>query len=202
MSEKTVEELVEEAKKPGVFNILSVLKERAYPHDEVNIYLDEQAAYDASALKEKLESADVDEMDAIEAKLNEAVARLEASKYVFTINGISEGLREDILAQAAEQYPIEFEEDKNPFTGEIAKREVENKQRDRLFTNLLWHESIIKIVNPDGDVQESVSMKDIESLRKLLPIAGIGAINNAVEKLRISTATFMLSVDEDFLAKS
>lgn len=204
-----VTKIVEEAKAPGTFNILNVLKERAYPRDEAVAYLDEQAAYDASKLDERIKeltvSADLtnqDKIDELIAKREEAIARLEKSKYTFEIVGISEGMRADLNEEAIKKFPMEFEEDKNPFTGEVTKRELENKERDRLFTNLLWHASIGKITAPDGAVQESVSISDIEAFRDLLPLAAIGGITQSIEKLRVATAVFMMSVDEDFLAKS
>lgn len=201
--------LAEEAKKPGTFSIINVLKERSYPIEEVNVYLDEQAAYEASKLQDKIDeitkSTDMQAHEAAEviaAERDAAIAKLEKSKYVFTISGMSEGKRDELQELSVEKFPMEYEESKNPFTGETTKAEVDNKQRDRYFTNLLWVESIKKIVNPEGDVQDGVSISEVESLRELLPIAGISSITQSIEKLRISTAIFMSNVDEDFLAKS
>lgn len=154
-----VEKLVEEAKKPGTFSILNVLKERAYPRDEVIIYLDEQAAYDASELQEKINELEsnpnptiIEELEILKTKQELLVNKIDNSKYVFSIVGISEGIREDILLESAKKFPIEYEDEKHPFTGEITKKEIENKDRDRLFTNLLWHSQIEKIIAPDGSV--------------------------------------------------
>jgi hypothetical protein len=38
-------------------------------------------------------------------------------------------------------------------------------------------------------------------MRGLLPLASSAALNNAIEKLRVSSAIFMSQVNEDFLAK-
>ena len=212
MSEDIIEEavkLAQEAKAPGVFNILNVLKERAYPKEEISIYLDEQAAYDASVLGEKIDELSKSSDIAHQKKIDELIAqrdvlikRIEESKYIFFITGLSEGMRSDIQEQSLEKFPLEYEENKNPFTGEMTKKEIENKERDRYFTLLLWHSSIQKIVAPDDSVQENVTMEDVTQLRDLLPLAGIGAITQSIEKLRTATAIFMMTVDEDFLAKS
>jgi Skp family chaperone for outer membrane proteins len=203
-----VEKLVEEAKAPGVFNIVSVLQERAYPKDDVHVYTDEQTAYEASQVKEKInelsknaDEAVKPEIEKLEKKRDALVKKLDESKYVFVISGISEGAREAAQKTAEEKFPIEYDEDKNPFTGEVTKREKENLERDRFFTNLLWTRHISKIIAPDGAEQEGLTYVEVEELRKVLPIAGIGAISNAIEKIRIATAMFMISVDEDFLAK-
>jgi hypothetical protein len=210
--EKIVEEAVEladKAKAPGTFSIINVLKDRAFPTEEVNVYLDEESAYLASKLQEKLKETEnsLDEESADSAKkiskeLDDAVKTLEKSKYVFSLSGMSEGKRSELEEKSIEKFPIEFEESKNPFTGEINKQEIENKKRDRFFTNLLWAESIKRITDPEGNVQESVTLDDVSSLREMLPIAATGIISESIEKLRISTAVFMMSVDEDFLAKS
>jgi hypothetical protein len=209
MSEKSIEEVVEEAKAPGTFNILDVLEDRAYPREEVVVYLNEQLAYEAAQIQEKIDelskskSLEVqDEIDELIAKRDKIVEELESQKYVFSIVGISEGLREDIMNESAEKFPIKYRENKNPLTGELTREEIEDKDRDRLFTNSLWHNQIEKITASNGAVQEKITMKDVEALRSKLPIAGIGAITQSIEKLRISTAVFMMSVNEDFLAKS
>lgn len=209
MSEKEITELVEEAKAPGTFSIIDAINNRAYPKDEVVIYLDEQTAYDAAIIDEKIKelgkSASMenqDEIDSLIGKRDALIEKLEAGKYTFILRGISEGLREDLMEQAAKEYPIEYNEIKNPITGEFSRNEIENKNRDRLFTNLLWHEHIEKIINSDGSEQNKISLDDVVKLRRNLPIAAIGELTQSIEKLRVSTAMFMMSVNEDFLAKS
>tara|TARA_R110000782_G_scaffold94088_3_gene177773 strand:+ start:4106 stop:4756 length:651 start_codon:yes stop_codon:yes gene_type:complete len=216
MSDATVDELVEEIKKPGTFSIMSVLKERLYPTDTVLVRLDEDSAYKASEIQEKiteLESADADsgfslgkveqkELDTLIASRDELVKKIEKSTYTFTLTGIAEGKREDFLNKCNEQFPVEFNEDKNTFTGEVTRTEKENKGRDRLFTNFLWEAHILKIVAPDGSEQNSFTHADIIELRESLPLVSIGSITQGIEKIRMATAIFMFKVDEDFLAKS
>ena len=216
MSEATVEELVEAVKAPGTFSILSVLKDRLYPSDTVSVRVDEDAPYRAAAIQEKiveLEKADADsgfnlpakaqkELDALIASRDLIVKSIEADSYIFSIVGISEGKREELLLQATALFPAEFNEDKNPYTGEVTRTEKESKDRDRIFTNLLWENHIVKIVAPDGAVQDTITHADIIELRTALPLASISAITGAIEKIRVATAMFMFSVDEDFLAKS
>lgn len=204
MSEATVEELVEEAKQPGTFNIIEVLKGRSHPVDEVSVYLDEKTAYEAAMLKVKLGATDSKSVEyaKIEKQIDELVAKLESEKYIFVITGISEGRREEIYNEAVKKFPVEYDESSNPFSGEKTKEEIENPERDRMFTSSLWCEHISKIVAPNGAEQTKLTVQDVNALRATLPIAATGTINQAIEKLRAATAVFMLSVDEDFLAKS
>lgn len=206
MSDATVEEIVTEAKKPGVFNIIEVVKGRAYPSDSVTVYFNEDIAYKAAKLNERIKeeagTLSSEEYAELDAELKDAVAALEAEKYVFEIKGISEGRRAELLELSIAQFPLEYDEQKNPFTGEVTRTEREDRGRDALFTNFLWAEHISKIVAPNGDEQNSITAEEVRQLREALPLASAAAINEAIEKLRVSTAVFMASVDEDFLAKS
>lgn len=204
MSSDEIIELVEEAKKPGTFNIMNVIKERAFPTQDVNVYMDEHVAYLASDASEKLkriDSADK-EYSVVEEELNKLLAKLEESKYVFLIKGISEAKREEIFKLSSDKYPIEYREEKNVYTGETKREEIQNQERDDLFTAMLWSAHISKITSPDGSTQEHISAEDANELRGVLPIAASALINRAIEKIRSASAIFMMSVDEDFLAKS
>lgn len=206
MSDATVEELVNESKKPGIFSIVNVIKGRAYPSDDVTVYLDEETAYKAAKLQERLrdEAGTLSEKEysELDKELKAAVDELESKKYIFSIKGISEGRREELLNLSVAQYPLEYSEQKNPFTGEVTRTELEDRGRDALFTNFIWAEHIVKIVSPEGDEQQSITAEEVRELRAALPLASAAAINEAIEKIRVSTAVFMASVDEDFLAKS
>jgi hypothetical protein len=194
--------------------ILNVIKDRAYPKSDVVVYIDENAAYKAAVLKEKIQEAQgqIDGLVNVEKntslvselneQLNEVMAELELSKYVFSITGISEGKRDDAFAKAREEFKVEYEENKNPFTGETVKIEIENRARDRFLTNLIWELSIEKITAPDGSIQESISHVDAGILRESLPASANILINESIDKLRAASAAFLLSVGEDFLAKS
>lgn len=208
MSNKTAQQLVEEAKAPGTFSIIDAITDRAYPKIDVPVYLNEQIAYEASLLNDKLKDLQKKslsdsvsaEIEKVEGELAKLTDQLEESRYVFTIQGISEGQRQDALDECHEEYPIEYIDG----TGlSIGKRiEKENPERDAMFTAKLWAMQVLKIVAPDGAVQDGISYQEVVQLKRALPLAAIGKINEALDKLRISTAMFMLSVDEDFLAKS
>lgn len=205
-----VKEMVEEVTSPKSFNVIDAISNRSYPHTTVNVFLNEELAYEASVLEDEIDDlqprAVNDEsaaakLDVLEKKRDAIVAELEASCLVFHVYGISEGDREDIYNIAVKDFPVEYEESKNPYTGESVKNEIDNVERDRLFTTLLWQAQIRKIVASDGAEQSDMTKDDVEKLRRQLPIAALGSINQAIEKVRIATASFMLKVNQDFLAK-
>jgi hypothetical protein len=212
-----IEQIVEQAKAPGKFNIVDVLKGRGYPTDEVEVFIDESVAFVASDLEDAIRKLDEkmgSEKD--RSKLDELVARHEkliaekdklieemgGARYVFHLQGISEGQRDDIWKKSTERYPVKHDTDRNPLTGKVDRVEVQSPERDKYFTSLLWQAHIKKIVDPTGDEQEGITVEDAFELRRSLPLASIGKITEAIEKMRASTAVFMMTVDEDFLAKS
>lgn len=218
MSDSTLEELVEAAKAPGTFSIINVLKERAYPAEEVEVFIDEDVAFLAAQVEEEITFANtrldanaadaelletiMSERDALIAKRDEMVKSMGGNKYIFSISGISEGLREDLYKKSVEKFPVEIIKKSNSFTGQDESSETENPERNRLFTNMLWSSHIKKITAPDGATQDGVTFDDALELRRSLPIASSSKITESIEKLRTATAVFMMTVDEDFLAKS
>lgn len=210
--EEEVRESVDKAKAPGTFKILDVLKDRGYPTAEITVHVDEQAAYRVVAIKEilsKIDSkrskssspAEAEEAKLLE-KLEEQMELVNKSAYTFHLQGISEGKREELFNRVKIKYPIEYEQQIDITNGGVKKVEKESPERDSLFTDLLWEQHIKKIVDSEGNEQVGVSYTDVREMRNNMPIAAIAKINEGIEKLRISTAVFMMEVDEDFLAKS
>jgi hypothetical protein len=212
-----IEQIVEQAKAPGKFNIVDVLKGRGYPTDEVEVFIDESVAFVASDLEDKIRrlgekmdsEKDQSKLDSILKKYedlisekDELVKEMGGTRYVFHIQGISEGERDDIWKKSTERFPVKHDTDRNPLTGKVDRVEVQSPERDKYFTGLLWQAHIKKIVDPSGDEQDGITIEDAFELRRSLPLASIGKITEAIEKMRAATTVFMMTVDEDFLAKS
>ena len=212
-----IEDMVEAAKAPGKFSIVEALRDRAYPTDVVEVFLDESLAFIAadieSAIKklgEKMDKqSDKKELEALLKKQEEflnkkdkLVEEMGGARYVFHLEGISEGLREDLWKKSVERHPVKHDNDRNPLTGKVERTEIESPDRDKFFTNLLWQAHIKKIIDPQGNEQDGITLEEAMELRRALPLASIGKITEAIEKMRAATAVFMMTVDEDFLAKS
>jgi hypothetical protein len=214
MSVEEIREAVDEAKKPGVFKIVDVLRERAYPKMEVTVSVDEESAYRANEIKEKLDKLDLNwskrektqEAQKIEESLlaqqEELMNAVRSSSFTFHLEGISEGKRNELYKNCIKKYPIEYEREMDITTGKMQKIEKESPERDALFTDFLWEACIRKIVNADGDEQVGVSYTDVRAMRDQMPLSAIARVNESIEKLRVASAVFMMEVDEDFLAKS
>jgi hypothetical protein len=214
-----IEEMIGEAKKPGKFKIIDAVKDRAFPESFLDIYLDEALAFLISELdeamdktgksldgKKALSKKEVETFetrrDEILNRKDELIEKMGGAKYVFHIKGISEGQRQDIFDKTIEKFPMKYEKNRNPFTGALEKEEIGDLDRDRYFSDLLWEAYIVKIVSPDGETQEGISFEEATELRRSLPAASVAKISEGIEKLRIASAAFMMSINEDFLVKS
>ena len=209
-----IREAVDEAKKPGVFKIVDALKDRAYPKMQVTVSVDEDAAYRANQVKGQINALDVSyakkamtekvlaQKEALIASQELLVDEMAKSSFTFYLEGISEGARLATFKKSSKTYPIEYEKEMDITTGKMQKIEKESPERDALYTDLLWEACIRKVVNADGDEQTGVTYSDVRVMRDQMPVSASTKINDSIEKLRISTAVFMMEVDEDFLAKS
>jgi hypothetical protein len=214
LSLEEIREVVDEAKKPGVFKIVDVLKDRAYPKMEVTVAVDEEAAYKASLIKEEIakldlkfakkekSSKDAEREEKLTAEHEALMEAIKSSSFTFHLEGISEGRRNEIYKNCVKRYPLEYEREIDISTGKMEKIEKVSTERDALFTDFLWEACITKIVNADGDEQVGVSYTDVRTMRDQMPLSATARINESIEKLRVASAVFMMEVDEDFLAKS
>lgn len=214
--EQEIIESVQKAKAPGTFNIVQVLQERGYPTSVVEIYMDESAIYDMSVANSEMEKLDKEvgkksETEAHKARREEIISEIESikerllsSRYSVHLTGISEGKRDEYFRMALKKYPIEYHASNNIsniLTGESNRTEKESPERDALFTDYIWQGCIQKIVSPEGDEQTEFAYSTIRAMRDSFPLNAIVKINEAIDKLRASTAIFTMETGEDFLAK-
>lgn len=214
--EDEIRDAVDTAKSKKNFNIINVLNERAYPKDEVSVSLDESTAYRAALVKEEIDELErklnsknptgeqKEKLDKLTEELESLTEEMMKSSYKFFIQGISEGRREELAREAKKKYPIEYEKPDDIASlvgGSSERKEKPSEERDNLFTDLIWKEHIVKIEDPDGNIQDTISYNDVKALRTNLPLSAMAKINTSIEKLRTATAVFMMETGEDFLAK-
>jgi hypothetical protein len=211
--EQDIREAVDTAKAPGTFNIVEVLQSRNYPQTQTVIHLDEAAAYEASIIAEEIDALDAKigrstptaaqskKLQELNDKKQELMDTLMKSSYTFHLTGISEGKRESLWAECKKKYPVQYTHTPELATGRMAKEEKESPERDDMFTNLLWQNHIVKIVDPHGNEQAGLSFTEAREMRNIMPLASTSKINQAIEKMRVASAVFMFETNEDFLAK-
>lgn len=208
--EQEIRDSVDAVKAPGTFNIVNVLKDRGYPETTVSVILNEQIAYKAASVRERLEEIKDDKSESakkerleLEQTIDSLRAELSASAYTVHLTGIPEGKREEIYREARKKYPVEYEapNQMQSILGNAQRVEKDSPERDALFTDFLWQAHIKKIVDPEGNEQTEFTYNTIKSMREGFPISATMKINEAVEKLRTATAVFIMETGEDFLAK-
>lgn len=180
------EEIAVAASKQGTFNLIERLVGRNMPTEEVEVFLDEGTAFRIGRLEQRLadetEKGVVKKLEAERAHLR---AELEKSKYTFTLQGISTEDYDKIIDEIREAYPIEYEDSTNPLTGQKLRLELPNEDRDTLYHNLLLAHCLVKITDPDGAVDEDISVEKASIVRRTLPIDGVRRLSNSIEDLRM-----------------
>lgn len=209
---RTPEEIARESMAPGTFNFMERLRGRNMPTEEIAVYLDEDKGYKLHELGRKLNGdAESGVMAATDAKvikaLNAEITKLEAelreSRYVFKLRAIPTRTYTEISEAADLMYPLEYNEVKNPFTGETKKELIVNEDRDTYYTNRLWAESIVSMTAPNGDVaDDTIDLEFVAQFRAYAPLDAVMRLSEVILRLRMAVEWMDGLEHEDFLVKS
>lgn len=191
---------------PESFSFNDTLAERPYPKDEVEVYTDEVAAYelDKIALKiNALPAGEDDELDMLLAEAEMYQERIEQSKHIFYITGVSD----DTVSDLKEVADGEFEKRKKPrknAAGHIERILPENEQMAylRYFNalNLSVHiEQIVRV--RDGARMTAPDVEEIATFVDKAPTSQKHKLQFAIQALRADSESFERKIDADFLAK-
>ena len=182
------------------FNFALAVQDRAYPEIEVPIYLNEAAAREYVSLvqqRDKIEAkilkagaqgvatlseSLVEENARLEAEIDAVRARLEDSGVVVTVRGISGERVEELREAAYEAFPIEYEEHTSPITGVTTKTEKPQPKRDEYFATLSRHAHVVKVVAPDGAVDDGFSVDEFAATWAKLPIVARVKLDEAINE--------------------
>lgn len=202
MSNQTPEELARAAGQPGVFSFVERLRGRGYPQDAVAIYLNETVGYELEKLEEEIKAAK-DEVAALalEVKATELRAKILPERYVFNMHGISNREYDDVKDAVEVDFPYEYDESKNPFTGEVTRVIIPSEARDEAFTVRLWSHFIDSVEDASGAKDDSIGVEFVVEFRALAPLNAITRVAETVNKLRMATDWIDYIEDEDFFPK-
>jgi hypothetical protein len=202
MSNATPEELATAAREKGVFSFLDRLKGRNYAKDSVVIHLDEEKGYELTKLVEELkaEGTTPEQQDALLAQIDAKRAELAPDAYTFYLEGFSSERYDELIDDAKEQYPYEYEEIVDPWSGRKSKEPIPDEKRNEYFTQLLWAESIKRVESIDG-VDDNITPEFIATFRKQAPLDAIRRISVTIDKLRMASEWTEYAEDEDFTLK-
>lgn len=193
IAEETLK-LVQEAQKPGVFNLADAIKGRGYPQKDVNVYIDGAAAFELVELEDKMKSLKEDskEYKELEEKAEELAKQVQASKLTFTMRGVGQGIVERISAQADEKFGKDTE-DANDV----------NTDWFKYYITSLVAANVVKVTDPEGNVDETLLDYDsMSEIRDNIPAEAWGVLVNTMQKLTLATGYFKGLTDAGFLPKS
>lgn len=198
-------EAAKAASEPGTFSFIDRLLGRNYPTSKVLVYLNEQAAFERLNLVQELNDPhsvlDPEDRVRMEDEIEALDATLLNSRYVITLQGFPPEEYDELLEEVNEQYPVEYTEYTNMFSGEKIKQEVENPERTKLLLSMLWAKSIIKIEDPRGAVDEAgLDNGTAARMRGNFPIDGRRKIDIRIQELRLASSWMDEIQDEGFLA--
>jgi uncharacterized protein YerC len=187
-SKNEILELVEEAHKPGKFNLADAIKDRAYPEKSVVVYTDIVSARELYQLNEKLDlaaiSKDAEGYSKLEKEAKELTDKISKSKLTFFMRGLPQDKVDEIgdLVQSSSSVDLSWSKD--------------------YILNLVAA-SIVNVKNSANEVDERVfTAEDAKALYSSLPQESWIMLVEAVEQLTLATGIFKGITDAGFLPKS
>jgi hypothetical protein len=191
MSEEITEiqevlDLVEDAQKPGKFNLGEFVKGRGYPQDTVEVYVDVESAYELSKLNDVLvKTTDTKESEKLESEAKALSDKIMASKLTFKMRGIDQKQVEVIEEQSKKKFP---EDDAAWILDYMCELVAAN---------------IVSVTDASGKVDERVfTGENVEELRSYLNSEAWEKIVSTMQKLTLATGYFKGLTDAGFLQKS
>lgn len=192
-----------DASAKGVFSFLDRLEGRNYPKLEVPVYLDEEAALIVMELAaQRADTKDPDEVNLIDEQMLSYAPRLEASKYILHLEGISTEAYDAVIDEGNEAHPVKYETEINPLTMAKVRTPIEDEDRDHYFRVHLWAKYIRSVEAPDGSIDSNITPEWVAVFCNKAPIVSLIAVRDAVEKLRMTTDWMDQIQNEDFFPKS
>lgn len=201
MTEQTAQEMAEAASQPGTFSFIDRLRGRNYPTEVIEVYLDEAKGYELIKLEEEASNTKNDKrLKDIEDKIAALHTELRADAYFIHLQAIPSERYDELVDEANETIPPEFEETTSPLNGRVTREQKPSEERAALFTALQWSAFITKVVDSSGAVADSISSDDVTLWRVNLPVEAVIKVDKTINKLRMVTAWMDGVQDESFLA--
>lgn len=205
-----------EASKPGAFSFLDRVTNRNYPTEEVVVYIDEEGAYKRSKLLREIDEQMLllrgddkaaaaqrsKKITILRNKTAELEERILKSRVVFHLEGISSDAYDELIDKAAEQFPVEYVESRNPLTMELERTPKSDDNREAYFRSLLWSKFVRKISDGEGNEDTTCTPAYMAAVMGAMPIVGVAHVQAAIERLRMTTNWMDEIQGDDFFPKS
>lgn len=192
----------EHAKSPATFSILDRLQNRGMPEEEVSIYLDEKLGWTLLRLEEKhANTTNVDQLKQLDEDIATVRDALKASTYTVLLRGMTNETYDAVIDTALESYPYEYVESLHPLTGQKVKELVASEEREALFNNLFLAEAIVHFRDPEGALDENITVETVALIKKIAPVDAIRRITELATAMRMAGEWMSEVETEDFSLK-
>lgn len=173
---------VENAMDSKTFSIIEAAAGRSYPNKDVVIYLDHEAAYQASLIEEKIAyERDSDKVNALDEEIQVLREKIVESELTVHMRGTSRGVRRQI---------------------EKRSRKVDDADRAEFLTHENVAAHIIRVTDHEGNVDEHLfTGEEVQTLFDTLPDESVTKLLNAMNELTFAAMYFDSAVSADFLSR-
>lgn len=212
MSEFDVQTAVKAVTERATFDFGAAVSDRNYPEYDVPVYLDETKASELISITMELNELTQmasrmsnipgelgKRVEALEARHDALVDSMKENKYIIKVKGVSPEVLRDIEEEVFEEFPIEYEENKNPVSGVITKTPIENPDRDLKEIMRIRQVHIVSVTAPDGAVDDDFSDLDkLSTVVTRLPFMARTKLDEAINACTITVDYYRELVDEVF----
>lgn len=179
------------------FDLEAAISGRTYPEDTVDVFFDENSAYQLTKVGREADRAGMlgedEKFKALEEKLAALRKKFQNNRYVFRLRGVpSDTTRAITLSEWAKLEEIP----EGPGRTEAAVKAEE------AINSKMWAAHIVSITSPDGTVAAGISPEEVEKIILALPDFSKRAVKTAIDQLtEFSSAGYETAIsDIDFLS--
>lgn len=184
---------------PQTFNIADMFTGAAFPKESVTIYTNEEAGYQLDKLNKRISREigvkDNDEvLTRLEKEAKELLEKVNQSRYIFHMTGVSRESVAMIVEKARQAYPSKY--------GTFGQ-ELPNPEQDEHFNNLLWAIHTERIEAPNGAVITAPDDTQMKIIRANLGTSQQAKIKSQIDEFSSGSASgFEAAAQEsDFLSQ-
>lgn len=179
------------------FDLGAVLAGQDYPEKTVDVYFNEELAYQLNILNGELNILGITDNAStkkLQKKFDDLLDSLEKYKYEFHLQAIPARIKRDIIAEVDSKFPRRY--------NSIGIQEQDTK-RDEFFAAVMMEAYINKIVAPTGEVIVKPSLETIIEFRDNAPTHALLTIEQAITEFEsfISSGFEIAAKSSDFLSK-
>ena len=168
------------------FDVLKSARGTTYPSKDVEVYTDQGGAFEIVQLERQIsDTKDPDEVDRLDAMVNELRKQVKDSALTFHMRGIGPGIRAAVEMRIKQTTGLTEEE------------------RVRLSNSSYLAEHIVRVTNAAGEVDERMwAADDVAELIDVLPDESVAKLFEAMGELTFRALYFDDVVSADFLPTS